>query len=136
MKIPQSKLNSKANYLPHHGVFKVHDPFKKLRVVFNASHKTSTGYSLNSKLLTGPKSQSNLCITLTKWRFFIVVFTADIVEMFRQIEVHPDDWDWQRVVWRDSSDNVVYDYWTTVVMFGEACAPYLALLCICRSNIK
>ena len=46
--------------------------------------------------------------------------------MFREIEVHPDDWDWQRVVWRDSSDNVVYDYWATFVMFGEACAPYLA----------
>ncbi|KMQ81843.1 hypothetical protein RF55_25017, partial [Lasius niger] len=35
-----------AYYLPHHAVFKKSGPVDKIRVVFNASHRTSSGYAL------------------------------------------------------------------------------------------
>ncbi|KMQ88689.1 hypothetical protein RF55_11779 [Lasius niger] len=41
-------------YMPHHAVFKATEP-SKIRVVFNASFRTSTGTSLNDMLLPGPK---------------------------------------------------------------------------------
>ncbi|XP_026744684.1 uncharacterized protein LOC113506021 [Trichoplusia ni] len=41
-------------YLPHHGVLREHSTTTKLRVVFNASQKTSTGFSLNNLLEKGP----------------------------------------------------------------------------------
>ena len=76
-------------YIPHHGVFKTGS--QTIRVVFNASQKGSNGVSFNDILLPGPKLQADITAILTRWRFFKFVFTADIVKMFRQILVHPDD---------------------------------------------
>ena len=47
-------------YLTHHAVFRSQDPEGKVRVVFNASLRFSSGFSLNEKLLPGPKLQSDL----------------------------------------------------------------------------
>lgn len=41
-------------YLPHHAVFKSSGQYSKIRVVFDASSPTSTGFSLNDSLLVGP----------------------------------------------------------------------------------
>jgi len=40
-------------FLPHHGVYKPLSSTTKLRVVFNASAKTTNGNSLNDLLLEG-----------------------------------------------------------------------------------
>jgi len=47
-------------YLPHHGVFKGSNNTTKIRVVFDGSAKSSTGFSLNDCLAVGPKVQSSL----------------------------------------------------------------------------
>lgn len=47
-------------YLPHHGVLREHTLTTKLRVVFNGSSRTETGYSLNDLLHTGAKLQTDL----------------------------------------------------------------------------
>ena len=62
--VPQSdlkKLPSDTFYLPMHGVEKEASTTTKLRIVSDASAKTTSGYSLNVQLLTGP----NLCPLLT-----------------------------------------------------------------------
>ncbi|XP_011879804.1 PREDICTED: uncharacterized protein LOC105568605, partial [Vollenhovia emeryi] len=46
--------------------------------------------------------------------------------MYRQIKVHSDDWNFQRVLWFDQSDNIAAFQLTTVT-YGLACAPFLAL---------
>lgn len=71
-----------AHYLPHHAVVKTADPTKKVRVVFNAFARTTTGYSLNDCLLPGPKLQSELWLVLSRWRLLKYGVTADIVQMF------------------------------------------------------
>lgn len=43
---PQSHVNSPVYYIPHHSVVNPDSQTTRLRVVFNASSKTSTGYSL------------------------------------------------------------------------------------------
>ncbi|XP_071648473.1 uncharacterized protein [Temnothorax longispinosus] len=45
--------------LPHHPVIKPDSMTTKLRVVFNASAKTTLGTALNDKLLVGPNKQKN-----------------------------------------------------------------------------
>ncbi|XP_076298183.1 uncharacterized protein LOC143217599 [Lasioglossum baleicum] len=113
-------------YLPHHAVWKQDGARKKIRVVFNAAAATSSGRSLNDALLPGPKLQSDLWVVVTRWRLFRIAFSADIVKMFRQILVHPEDQDWLRILWRDDESMSVGDYRLTTVTYGTAPAPYLA----------
>lgn len=87
-----------AYYLPHHAVFKSSDPESKIRVVFNASYRTATGWSLNDTLLSGPKLQSELWMILSRWRLCRYAFTSDIVKMLWQIRVDHDDTHLQRIL--------------------------------------
>ncbi|XP_066590522.1 uncharacterized protein [Prorops nasuta] len=57
-------------FLPHHAVFKTENQKTKIRVVFNASSKTSTGVSLNDTLFIGPKLQQDITRILMNWRSF------------------------------------------------------------------
>ncbi|XP_029672391.1 uncharacterized protein LOC115241020 [Formica exsecta] len=88
-----------AHYLPHHGVLRENHRTTKLRVVFNGSSRTSNGLSLNDILHAGAKLQTDMCEILLWTRTHRVLFSADIVKMFRQVAVHPDDWDLQRILW-------------------------------------
>ncbi|XP_036322099.1 uncharacterized protein LOC118736102 [Rhagoletis pomonella] len=47
--------------------------------------------------------------------------------MYRQILIHEDDKDFQRILFRTSADSPVTDYNLKTVTFGVNCAPYLAI---------
>lgn len=115
---------SKLYYMPHHAVFKAHGP-PKIRVVFNGSQRTTSGLSLNDRLLPGPKLQPDLWLVVLRWRTFPIAAMTDMVKMFRQILVHPEDTHLQRIVWRDSPEKP--DYCLKTVTYGTAPAPWLAL---------
>ena len=78
-------------YLPHHAVVKESSTTTKVRVVFDASCKTSSGYSLNDKLLVGPVVQDDLFSIILRFRLHAIALTADVEKMYRQILHHPDD---------------------------------------------
>ncbi|CAB0039751.1 unnamed protein product [Trichogramma brassicae] len=113
-------------YLPHHRVFRADNP-SKIRVVFNASYKSSDGLTLNNQLLTGLKLQADITLVLSDWRFIEFAGTTDVEKMFRQIRVHEDDVDWQRVLWRASPTELIRDFRCMTVTYGTAAAPFLAL---------
>lgn len=115
-----------GTFLPHHGIWKA-GPKPKLRVVFNASHVTKSGKSLNDCLSAGQKLQTDLWTVVTRARFFKIFFTADIVKMFRQILVDPKDACWQKILWRSSESERVQEYALSTVTYGTKCAPFLAL---------
>lgn len=46
--------------------------------------------------------------------------------MFRQITVHPDDCDLQRILWKNETDNFI-KFRLTTVSYGLNCTPFLAL---------
>ncbi|XP_076397901.1 uncharacterized protein LOC143266156 [Megachile rotundata] len=122
-----SRISPRCSYLPHHGVWKGDGDDAKIRVVFDASCVSTGRSSLNSVLLPGPKLQSELWMVLTRWRLFRCAFSADIVKMFRQIRVHPEDRDWQRIVWRPSPTEEVRDFRLTTITYATTPAPFLAL---------
>ncbi|XP_076661021.1 uncharacterized protein LOC143364713 [Halictus rubicundus] len=114
-------------YLPHHGVLKGTGASAKLRVVFNGSRPSSTGQSLNHHLSAGPKLQRNLMDVLLRWRRHKIAFLADVEKMYRQIQIHPDDRDFQRILWRDNPEDKILVYHLTTVTYGLTCAPFLAI---------
>ncbi|XP_039303472.1 uncharacterized protein LOC113005229 [Solenopsis invicta] len=63
---PEALTARESYYLPHHAVFKAGDSSNKIRVVFNGSFRTTSGFSLNDALLPGPRLQSDLWTVLTR----------------------------------------------------------------------
>lgn len=84
-------------YLPHHSVVKEASTTTRLRVVFDASVKTSSNLLLND---VGPVIQDSLFRILIRFRMHKYVFTADITKMYRQINVYEQHHRFQRIVWR------------------------------------
>jgi len=50
--------------------------------------------------------------------------------MYRQINVHQQDRNLQRILWRYSSDEPIQEYKLTTVTYGTSSAPYLATRCL------
>ncbi|XP_055309038.1 uncharacterized protein LOC129572946, partial [Sitodiplosis mosellana] len=115
-----------ANYLPHHFVLK-DSTTTKLRVVFNASQKTSNGKSINEQLAIGPTDQNNLLFIILRWRRHRIAFTADIEKIYRKIRLHESQTNLQRILWRDDKSEPIREYELSTVTYGMASAPYLAI---------
>ena len=77
----------------------------------------------------GPKLQEDILVIVIRWAFPRFVFTSDIV-MFRQFLVNRDGIDWQRIVWRRSSEEPINIFRLVTVTYGTACAPFLANACM------
>ena len=127
-RIPDSEVGQEvAWYLPHHAVVQASNSNWKLRVVFDASRRTRDGHFLNQFLFSGAPLQGDLSLILLNWRRYLFAFTADIVKMFRQIQVKLRDQDFQRIVWAPTADSAPVDYRLSTVIYGTACAPFLAI---------
>ncbi|GFY70257.1 integrase catalytic domain-containing protein [Trichonephila inaurata madagascariensis] len=114
-----------AYYLPRHAVLRDSSTTTKLRVVFDASAK-STGHSLNDLLMVGPRVQRDVYPILLSFRTFQIAVCADLEKMFRQIKISSEDTNWQRILWRDNPKELVKEYRLTTVTYGTSCAPYLS----------
>lgn len=110
-------------YTPHHGV----STSKKFRVVLNASCPKSTGISLNECQLVGAKLQKDLATILMSFRSHKIALTADIVKMYRQVEVAPVHRKYQKILWRFNPNEPVGVYEISRVIYGQAAAPFLAV---------
>lgn len=124
---PDGTSTQRSYYLPHHAVIKEESTTTKLRVVFDASAKSSNGVSLNSAMLIGPVLQDTLFDLLIRWRIPRIVIKADIAKMYRQVLVANHHQPYQRIVWRNSPTEPLQDFQLRTVTFGTAAAPYLAI---------
>lgn len=119
--------NRRHYYIPHHAVMKESSSTTKLRVVFDASRRSTNGASLNDQMLIGPRLQDDLTAIMMRWRQYRVAYCADIEKMYRQISVNDADVDLQRIVWRPTTDEQMKVFQLTTVTYGTASAPYLAI---------
>ncbi|XP_062713002.1 uncharacterized protein LOC134290052 [Aedes albopictus] len=123
-------------YLPHHAVLKPDSTTTKLRIVFDASCRTSSGVSLNDGLMVGPVVQDDLHSIALRFRFWRYAIVADVAKMYRMVKVCPADHLLQCILWRPSSDDPVKAYKLTTVTYGTSSAPYLATKCLQRLGIE
>lgn len=117
-------------YLPHHPVLKESSLTTKLRVVFDASAKSSTGVSLNDILMRGPTVQEELFAILARFRKHQYAITSDVEKMFRQISVDPEDQDLQCILWREKPSDSLRTFKLTTVTYGTTSASFMATQCL------
>lgn len=117
---------AESYYIPHHAI-NIAEKKKKFRVVFNASAATTTGVSLNDQQLAGPRLQDDLNTIFLRFRSQQYGMTADIKQMFRQVNVSPEHWNYQRVYYRDSPSEPLQEYVTTVICWGQTSAGFNAV---------
>lgn len=110
-----------AYWIPHHAVL------KKLRIVLNASCKTTSGESLNSIQMVGEKLQRDLHIQIMRFRRHKIGVITDISKMFNQVRINPKQYDLQRAFWRESPEHRLKEYYFTVVIFGSASSAHCAV---------
>nr|CAH7737234.1 unnamed protein product [Callosobruchus chinensis] len=119
-----------AYYMPHHGVLRENSLTTKLRVVFDASAPSTSGYSLNNLQMLGPTVQNDLISIILRFRTYSFVLCGDIEKMYRQILINPEQQSLQRILWRDNHSLPLNTYELKTVTYGTKSAPYLATRCI------
>ena len=117
-------------YLPVHAVVKELSTTTKVRAIFDASAKSSTGVSLNDQLLVGPTVHSSLIDVLLRFRHHRIALTTDISRMYRAVLLPSDERDLHRFVWRRQPKEPLKDYRMTRVTFGVASSSYAANMAV------
>jgi len=123
--VPSNELHLDHYYLPIHGVFKDSSTTTKVRPVFDASARTSTGASLNDTLERGPNLYPLLTDILLRFQNHAIAYSADISKMFLEIKLQPQERDLHRFLNRNQAGKLV-DCRMTRVTFGVRCSPFLA----------
>ncbi|XP_018368747.1 PREDICTED: uncharacterized protein LOC108764844 [Trachymyrmex cornetzi] len=132
------EVSDHTYYLPHHAIIKQASITTKLRVVFDASYKTSSGISLNDALKTGPTIQQDLFSIVIRFRTFTYVLNADITKMYRQVMVDATFTPLQRIVWHEEDQNletfelltITYGQVFTNPAYSTSSASFLATRCL------
>jgi len=83
-------------YWPRHGVHKKSSTTTNLRVVFDASAKTTSGISLKDAVLPGPNLYLLLTEVIIRFRLHPIGLSEDISKMFCEINLDARDRDLHR----------------------------------------
>ena len=119
--------DKKLHYLPHHAVIRSDKETTKVRVVYDASARSS-GSSLNDCLYTGPKFNQKILDILLRFRSHRIALTADIEKAFLMISMAEKDRDVLRFLW---FENVSLDQPKVIILrftrvaFGVSSSPFL-----------
>ncbi|XP_075162510.1 uncharacterized protein LOC142235137 [Haematobia irritans] len=117
-------------FIPHQCVLRPESLSTKLRVVFDASCRTSTQISLNEILMVGPTIQHELYNALIRFRSHKYAMNADITKMYRQVLICPSDRKYQLILWRENETMPIKMFCLNTVTYGTASAPFLAIRCL------
>lgn len=117
-------------FLPHHCVLKPESTSTKLRVVFDASCKTTSGESLNSIMRVGPTIQKDLFSIILRFRSHRFALTADISKMYRQVQLDDAQTYLQCILWRSDPSDPLQLFRLKTVTYGTASASFLAIRCL------
>ena len=89
---PMERQAERVHCLPHHAVIRRDKDTTKLRIVYDASAR-STGLSLNDCLHAGPKFDQKILNLLLRFRVHRVALTGDIEKAFLMVSIAMKDRD-------------------------------------------
>ena len=101
----QEEITGKLqNFIPWRTVWNEKSVSTPCRLVFDASHSTKTGVSLNSLLAKGVNSMNKLVEILIRWTTHKFAFHTDIQKMYNAVRLQSSHWRYQMYLWRDDLD--------------------------------
>ena len=124
---PSDGESGQVHYLPHHAVVRKDKETTKVRIVYDASAK-STGCSLNECLHKGPKFDQKILDILLRFRTYRIAMTADIEKAFLMVSVAEEDRDVLRFLWVvdvNSNSPQIRVLRFARVVFGVSSSPFL-----------
>lgn len=124
------RLPNPSYFLCHHAIFKIESESTKIRVVFDGSAPSSSGFSVNDLQMIGPNVQDSLFSILIRARQYKYLLTGDVEKMYRQVEVNPDDRNLQLILWREDESLPIKTMQLNTVTYGTASASYLSTRCL------
>lgn len=117
-------------FLCHHAVFKMLSESTKIRVVFDGSAPSSSGFSLNDLQMIGPNVQDSLFAILIRARLYKYLLTGDVEKMYRCVNVHPEDRNLQLILWREDESLPLKILKLNTVTYGTSSASFLSTRCL------
>lgn len=124
---PSSTDGDRTHYLPHHAVVRQDKATTKLRIVYDASARTS-GPSLNNCLHVGPKFGRSIFDILLRFRIHQVALAGDIEKAFLMVAVEERDRNslrFLRSLNPEDEDPEVIILRFALVVFGVTSSPFL-----------
>jgi hypothetical protein len=122
----------RIRYLPHHPIVRPDKQTTKIRVVLDASAKSSPlDASLNQCLHEGANLLPNLVGVILRFRLYSFACTADIEKAFLQLGIHEADRDSLRFLWFAETLSNMWPakqpvaYRMARVPFGVTSSPFL-----------
>ena len=89
------------NFIPWHIVYNTNSVTTDVRLVFNFSHSTPSGYSLNDLLAKGRNNMNKLPEIQIRWRTQLFAFHTDIEQMYPSLNLDPKHWSLQRYLFHN-----------------------------------
>ena len=118
--------NPKEFFLPHRPVIRQNAESTKLRVVYDASAKSESGYSIKDCLEKGPSLQNKLWDILIRTRFRPVILCADIEKAFLQIRIKEKERESLKFHWIENlTNNTIQILRFTRLVFGLNQSPFI-----------
>ena len=111
----------REHYLPHHAVIRQDKQTTRLRIVYDASARTS-GPCLNDCLHTGPNFGQSILDILLRFRIHKVALIGDVEKAFLMVSVD------LRFLWigdMNEPHSVITELRFTRVVFGVSSSPFL-----------
>ena len=105
----RQKIENSPNkyYIPWRSVWNTNSKTTECRLVFDASHPTSTGVSLNDLLAKGRNNMNKLVEIGIRWQIRKKAFHSDVRKMYNTILLEEDHWCYQLYLWHEDLDPLI-----------------------------
>ena len=120
---PPQELQRRASEsycILHHHVWEENSSTPKVRLVFDASDKTTSGLSHNDCLIVGPTGQPDLFLHVISLRFNQILLSAEVTYMNRQFALEEHVKKFHRNLWRGTPQEPIKRLRLTRLTFGIA----------------
>ena len=104
----QRKIESSEiqHFIPWLSVWNKNSKTTECRLVFNASHPTESGISLNDLLAKGCNNMNKLSEIGIRWQIWKYAFHTDVRKMYNSILLDENHWCYQLYLWQDQLDPI------------------------------